>query len=254
MKRKRTNTSWETSSNWYKKCVGDKGHYYHQKIILPEVLKILKAQKKMNLDILDLACGQGILERALPKNYNYCGLDLSSSFIEYAEKNRREKKHKFLVADATKKLPISNSYDIVCIILALQNIEYPQKVFDNAYQCLKKGGKFIAVINHPYFRIPKQSSWEVDEKKKVQFRKIESYMSPQKIPIQTHPSKSKNSPLTYSYHNPLHLYFALLSRAGFCIETIQEWCSPKTSTGSKAKMENRARKEFPLFMSWTAKK
>ena len=29
-------TSWETSSAWYDKIVGAKGHYYHEQVILPE--------------------------------------------------------------------------------------------------------------------------------------------------------------------------------------------------------------------------
>ena len=41
---------------------------------------------------------------------------------------------------------------------------------------------------------------------------------------------------------------------GFCIENIEEWISDKKSTGSKAYIEDKARKEFPLFMTIVARK
>jgi len=46
----------------------------------------------------------------------------------------------------------------------------------------------------------------------------------------------------------------MLKEAGFVIEMLDEWCSDKQSTGSKAKMENRSRDEIPMFLAIVAKK
>jgi hypothetical protein len=104
-------------------------------------------------------------------------------------------------------------------------------------------------MNHPCFRVPRQSSWGVDEQKKLQYRRIDRYMEPLKIPIQTHPGQGDKSPQTWSFHHPLSTYVEGLSKSGFVIEKIEEWLSDKLSTGGKAKMENRSRLEFPLFLT-----
>lgn len=244
--------SWENSSNWYDLIVGKEGHYYHKRVIFPLLLGLMNEipYKK----VLDLACGQGVLSRVLPDNISYVGVDLAKSLIQAAKDYKKNKNHQFFVADVEKKLPVSErDFDYVTMILALQNVEKRDKVIQNAFTFLKKGGKFFLVINHPSFRIPRQSNWIFDEQKKCQSRSVDSYMTEQKIPIKMHPSK-KNSQITFSYHFPLSSLINALFKGGFVVEKIEEMCSDKKSTGKKAKMENRARKEFPLFLLIVAKK
>lgn len=248
-----SNTSWESSNQWYQKCVGDKGHYFHKTLIFPLLNKELKITHKSK--ILDLACGQGVLARNLAKKTEYCGIDLSKSLIEYAKKHATHPKHTFLCSDITKSLPVSeNFFDYCFIILALQNIETPEKVFKQAHKSLRSGGKLIVVINHPCFRIPRHSSWDMDQKNKIQSRKMDSYMSSLKIPILTNPSKGEKSTKTFSFHHPLSSYFSWMQKTGFLIENGFELTSKKNSIGKYAKMENRARKEFPLFLCLIAQK
>jgi hypothetical protein len=45
-----------------------------------------------------------------------------------------------------------------------------------------------------------------------------------------------------------------LRNAHFSLIDLEEWCSNKKSTGPKAKMEDRARQEIPLFLALLAKK
>jgi len=40
----------------------------------------------------------------------------------------------------------------------------------------------------------------------------------------------------------------------FTIDIIEEWTSDKESVGKVAKMENRARSEFPLFLALKCRK
>jgi hypothetical protein len=88
----------------------------------------------------------------------------------------------------------------------------------------------------------------VDAQKKLQYRRIDRYMTPLSIPIQTSPGKGKTEE-TISFHFSLSHYTALLKKAGFTIDSIEEWCSDKRSTGKTAAMENRSRQEFPLFLA-----
>lgn len=246
-------TSWESVTNWYDKSVGKEGHYYHQQVIIPKLLDILDINE--NSQVLDLACGQGILARHLPKKSAYTGVDLSDSLIRAAQKYDTLPGHRYLVHDATHALPFEPaSFTHALIILALQNIAEPEKVIDNASRLLKPKGKFILILNHPCFRIPRQSSWEIDEGKKLQYRRIDRYMSELKIPIQMQPSKGEKSAQTLSFHRPLSFYTKALAKKGFSICLLDEWCSDKVSTGKAAKMENRAREEIPLFLCIVAQK
>jgi len=68
-------------------------------------------------------------------------------------------------------------------------------------------------------------------------------------PIQMHPSKEKSSPYTFSYHDSISTYGKWMTTKGFALTKLEEWSSHKSSTGKRAKMENRAREEFPLFLA-----
>lgn len=247
-----TNSSWQKVSKWYNKSVGDEGHYYHQHVIMPNLKRILKL--KENQSLLDLACGQGVLERNMDSNIDYVGIDLASNLIREAIDKKTNPKHKFLVADVSKDLPITKiDFDAGAIVLALQNIKKPFGVIKNFSKHIRKNGQLVIVLNHPVFRIPRHTAWENDVTNKIQFRRIDDYMSPLEIPILAHPGK-KESENTWSYHYPLSAYTEMLFNNGFCIEKIEEWISNKKSTGSNAKVEDRARNEFPLFMTIIARK
>lgn len=125
----------------------------------------------------------------------------------------------------------------------------PKLAFDNIAKHLAPMGKLVIAMNHPCFRIPRQSSWKVDEQQKIQYRRIDRYSSSMEIPIQAHPSKGNESVSTWTFHHPLSVYSLWLKQSGFAIELIEEWHSNKVSTGGAAKMENRSRAEFPLFLA-----
>lgn len=241
---------WESVGQWYHGIVGDEGHYYHKNIILPGVLRLLCLQKKSQL--LDLGCGQGILAKHLPDYVKYTGIDASATLIKEAQRGKHPQQE-FFQGDVSRPLKVEpKAYSHATVILALQNIEAGEKVIQNAAKALQSGGKLLLVLNHPCFRIPRQSSWGIDEVKKTQYRRLERYMSPLQIPIQMHPGRGNASASTVSFHHPLSTYSQWLAKSGFQISAIEEWCSDKSSTGKNAKMENRSREEFPLFMTLLA--
>ena len=245
-------TSWKAVSGWYDSIVGEKGHYYHREVILPNVLRILDLKKGDSL--LDIGCGQGVVTRHIPKHIDYVGIDIAQPLLDAAKQYHSSPSHQFIHADLTRAWPLSNHppFSHAVCILVLQNIEDPDRIFQELSHVLLDGGRAIFVINHPYFRIPRQSRWSTDEATKAQTRELFSYMTPQRIPITTHPGRQlAETKTTWSFHVPLSEYTAMSQAHGFVIETIEEWCSPKHSTGSAARAENRARKEFPLFMAIT---
>lgn len=202
--------------------------------------------------VLDMACGQGVLARYLPGTVKYLGVDLATNLIAEARKMDRNREHQYLVADITKPLLIDEKFDWAVIILGLQNLDEPEGAIKNASKLLESDGKLLVVLNHPCFRIPKQSDWIVKNGK--QWRGMASYLSKLKIPIETSPFDKKNNRISWSYHYPLSDIVEMLSMSGMLVEKIEEWVSDKHSVGGAAKMENKARSEIPLFMTIVARK
>lgn len=231
---------------WYNKLAGSAGHYYHQHVVIPGVLRLLDL--KPGSKLLDLACGNGVLGKAVPGGISYTGIDIAPSLISEAKKTDRNQNHKYLVEDISKTLSVPADYTHGAIVLALQNTSNPEDALKSVSSRLLEGSSFIVVLNHPAFRIPRQSSWEIDETKKTQYRRVDRYMTPLEIPINMNPG-DRASQLTMSYHYPIGSYSKMLKDAGFTIDLIEEWTSDKESVGRTGRMENRARNEFPLFMA-----
>lgn len=245
-------TSWGKVAPWYNKLVGNSGHYYHERVIFPSLKKLY--QPKSGDHVLDVGCGQGVYGRLLPAGVSYTGIDISVELIAEAKKLDHSKSHSYFVADATHALPVeSDSYDLAISILALQNMKEARSAISEMARSVKVGGTIILVLNHPAFRIPRQSSWEVDEKNKLEYRRLNRYLSPLEIPINANPSV-KNSQVTWSYHNPISYFTKALTDSGCLITSLEEWVSDKESQGKAKRMENRARAEFPLFLTIVATK
>ena len=246
-------TSWQGVAGWYKDVVGERGSYYHQHVVLPGVLRLLNSRPYAS--VLDLGCGQGVFGRTVDAKVDYVGVDLAGSLISFAQKNDASKNHSYKVADIAKELKLEKrDFDVAVCLLALQNVDHPSAVIANATKHLKDDGRLVLVINHPCFRIPRQSAWGIDEKQNVQYRRVSSYMSPMKIPVTAHPSQGEKSPVTWSMHFSITDLSGYLAEAGFMIEKIEEWVSDKKSEGGVASRENKSRKEIPLFMGILARK
>lgn len=243
--------SWGAVATWYDKHLKTPDTY-HEKIILPNLLRLVDPQKGER--ILDLACGEGYFTRPLAEHgATPTGLDISPELIALAKKESPA--IAYHVGSAENLTPFKDEYfDKVLIVLAIQNIEHVQKVLSETARVIKRGGTFHIVMNHPAFRIPKRSSWAYDEKEGVQFRRIDQYLSESREAIDIHPGM-KDSPQTVSFHRPLQYYVKALMKAGFVIDRFEEWISHKDSdSGPRAKAENRARKEIPLFLYVRARK
>lgn len=244
-------TSWEKESSSYADLTKGSGHYYHEHIVIPGVVRLLSLKDGSKL--LDLGCGSGVLGRQLKPNRSYLGIDVSPGLIEEAKKLDHQPDHDYIIRDSTKPLSIARDFTHAALVLSLQNMRDQSMVIKNVSEHLVPGGILVIVLNHPCFRIPRQSSWGIDEVNKIQYRKINRYLTPIEIPITMHPGR-RNSPITWSYHEPVSFYSQTLKDFGFVIETIEEWASDKNSVGDAAKMENRARSEFPLFLTIKAVK
>ncbi|MEI6297088.1 MAG: class I SAM-dependent methyltransferase [bacterium] len=242
-------TSWGKVAGWYDEVVEEKGSYQRD-VVLPNLLRIMDI--KGGEKILDLACGQGFFSgEFLAKGADVVASDISEELIFIAKNNSKNNGIKFFVSPADNiKFLEEKSVDKIAVVLAIQNIENIGGVLKECSRVLKDGGKIYFVLNHPAFRIPKESSWGYDEEENIQYRRMDAYLSESRIKIDMNPGE-RNAPknFTISFHRPLQLYSKVLRNNGFCINTIEEWVSDKKSqSGPRQKAEDKARKEFPMFM------
>lgn len=252
---KKPKSSWENVSDWYGAYMGKEGGDYQKDIVFPGALRLLEPVD--GGDYLDLACGQGAFTTLLAKKVKagIVGLDASPSLIEQAKRGA-PKSAKFLVGDAGSFAHQfkPDQFDGIVCNLAIQNIDPLEPVFEQAARVLKTGGNFVLTMNHPAYRQPRQSGWGWDEERKLQYRRIDKYMSEYEMPIVAHPGSAPHKK-TYSYHRPLSIYINTLAKHGFLVDALEEWCSNKHSdSGPKARAENMARKEIPLFLALRAVK
>lgn len=236
------NTSWGGAA-----IVGD----YQKNLILPNLLRLIEIKK--GEVILDLGCGPGFFAgEFIKKGARVIAVDNSEDLIKQA-KGQNLKNAEFYAASADKLEFLKNeTANKATLILAIQNMESPDGVFKECARILKPEGRLFMVINHPAFRIPKSSEWGWDPVKKIQYRRIDSYMSESKEKIRMHPSVSSEQAqedYTITFHRPLQLYFKFLNKNGFCVSRLEEWISHrKSEPGPRAKAEDSARKEIPLFL------
>lgn len=240
-------TSWGKVANWYNKLLESEEGTYQKTLILPNLLRLLEIKKGET--ILDLACGQGFFARAFEKEgAKVIGVDISNELIVIAKKHSSQSIEYHVASAENLNFVKNKSANKITLILALQNIENIHEVLRECSRVLKQDGRLFIVLNHPSFRIPKQSSWGWDEKQKIQYRRIDSYLSESKAKIQMHPGDNPKK-ITWSFHRPLQFYFKLLNKYGFCVSRLEEWNSNKISErGPRSQAEDKARKEIPMFL------
>lgn len=239
-------TSWGKEATWYADHVEDLDSY-HEKVLLPNILRLVKPRNGMHL--FEIGCGEGFFARSIAsEGARVMGADIAPELIKIAKE--RDPRSTYLVrsADMLRDVP-ERHFDIVLAVLTLQNMAEIEPVFKEAKRILKAEGKLILVLNHPAFRIPKMSSWGYDEECSVQYRRMDAYLSARSQKIDMHPGATTKKSYTYSFHRSLQDYMKALRTAHFQIRSLEEWISHRTSErGPRKEAEDRARKEFPLFL------
>lgn len=240
-------TSWEKSADWYDRLIGPQGSELYQSVVIPKALDLLQPVESEH--ILDIGCGQGVFTRAMAScGAITTGIDLAPSLIAKAKKYPSPSRIRYYARDAANLEGLGN-FNAITAILCIQNMPHLAEISLACARHLKPGGRMLWVLNHPAFRIPRQSSWGWEEERKIQYRRIDAYSSEMEIPIVMHPGQPR-SEQTVSFHHSLQNLLAPGFASGLSLIGLEEWRSNKTSEpGPKARAENRARREFPLFLA-----
>ena len=243
---KKSDTSWDNSASWYDDLL-ERGGTYQSDLILPNLLRVLNL--KTWTKVLDVGCGTGFFTRRFSAAGAIAsGVDLGKDLIAVA-KERSEKKIQYHVGSAEyMNFLADKSFDQAVIVLALQNMEEPAKVLKECARVISDDGKIFLVLNHPAFRVPQKSSWGWDQENKIQYRRVDGYLSAIRAKIKMHPGEDP-SLHTWTFHRSLQDYFKMFSKNNLTVTRLEEWISHKnTPAGPRAAAENLARKEIPLFL------
>lgn len=248
-------TDWSEAASWYDSLVGDGGSEYQQHVVHPGVMRLLDL--KPGEPVLDVACGTGALCRLMHEaGAGVTGVDAAAAMIHRAQ-SRSDPAIRYLTADARQLdrcAPLRD--EVFCAatcVLAIQDMDPIAPVFQGVAARLAASGRFVLVMMHPAFRVPRQSAWGWDEKTNVQFRRVDRYLTCRREKILTHPGAGQAGGHTWTFHRPLQDYIAALAGTGLHLDALQEWTSHKTSDpGRRADAENTARREFPLFLALRA--
>ncbi|MFA6536792.1 MAG: class I SAM-dependent methyltransferase [Patescibacteria group bacterium] len=240
------NTSWGQSADWYDSHL-KKDDTYHSTIILPNLLKAMKI--KLGQRILEIGGGTGFFANEFQRLGAIVTVtDVAEELLKIGMQKYPEVNFKKCKGSQVDEKFDEDFFNLVTMILCLQNIEDFEPTLRSVARVMKGGARLYIVLNHPVLRVPRQSSWVWDEKNNTQFRRLDGYMSEVSIPMQMHPGADPEEK-TWTFHRPLSAYFRAFRASGFVITRLDEWCSQKVSVGAKAKQENRMREEIPLFMS-----
>lgn len=263
---------WDPVANWYDGWVGEEGSEHHRNLAIPHAMELLDLHA--NEQVLDIGAGQGVLVPTVIKTRaRYTGVDVSNKLLTIA-RQRHSKEARFLQGDARKLATIkgidAGTFDAAVFLLSIEDIDPLAQVIDSAVWALRDGGRLVIVMRHPAFRVPRQSGWGFDQQRELQYRRVDHYLTPMRVPMKSYAvnrprqkpksesgekpkldAKREGAGVTISYHRPLSQYITELVSAGMVIDALRE--IPTYKQG-KSPAEQRANEEIPLFLALRARK
>lgn len=172
------------------------------------------------LGICDLACGQGIVARALSdEGATVVGIDTSVRLLEIAraEESAHPRGIEYAEINAETLVGLSSlGFDGVVCNLALMDIEDLSATSASIYRVLRHGGWFAFTIMHPCFQTS-DSYWSTSVAKTG--RMVRAYFEEGRWQST---SGTGMRARTGSIHRTLSSYFNNLSAAGLVLKTISE--------------------------------
>ncbi len=139
--------------------------------------------------------------------------------------------------------------DAIVFLLSIQDMEPIADILASAAWAVKPSGRLVILMHHPCFRIPRQSGWGWDDERKLQYRRIDSYLTPMTVPVR--PIAHGQPGSIQAHHQPLHVYINGLIENGFVIDRMVEVPAYPAIVrrGKRSQAENRANSEIPLYMA-----
>ncbi|HET6261170.1 MAG TPA: class I SAM-dependent methyltransferase, partial [Chloroflexia bacterium] len=169
-------------------------------------------------------------------------------------RRRHGNEGRFFLGDACDLTAVQGlregSYDGVTFLLSIQDMDPLEKVLASAAWALKPGGRLVALLTHPAFRVPRQSGWGWDEGRRLQYRRVDRYLTPLPVPMKS----VDGSRPTRSFHRPVSAYVNGLASCGLVVDNMLEVPAHrvKSPRAGDERAAELARREIPLFLALRA--
>lgn len=180
-------------------------------VILPLVIEESINLSFSNSSIIDVGCGCGFLTNQVYQNgrKNIIGVDISPISVKYAKE--KYPYINFYCADICH-FDIAQKFDLCLAIMTLNNIPDIDGFFTAMNKSLKRYGKMIVMIPHPYF-------WPINH------LHCQNYSYEKEIPyvykFSTKGCKEYKSTVYY-FHRKRKTYYKLAKKYGFTVLNTKE--------------------------------
>lgn len=174
--------------------------------------------------VLDLGCGYGWhCKYAVQAGAeSVLGIDSSRKMLDRALARNFDEKIAYELCSLEEYAYPDDSFDLVISNLVLHYIEDLEKIYQNVYRTLRRGGCFLFNIEHPAFTAGVNEDWIYDKDGNIVCWPIDHYYDAGKRETNFLGQK------VIKQHHTLTQILNTLLQCGFCIEAIEEAVPPES--------------------------
>jgi len=185
----------------------------YRHVLVPNMLQVIGGGSANS--VVDAGCGVGVLTHLLGQKYErVTGIDPSASSIEIAKRSFGVSAE-FITATLESFSEQHPKFgDLVVANMVLMDVLNLETFMDAAYRLLKRRGRFVFSITHPWFW---PQYYGYDKEPWFQYSKDVVVEAPFRI------STQKNCALSSTHvHRPLESYIRVFGEAGFIVSSLLE--------------------------------
>lgn len=248
----KTRDTWNRNAAWWDEAVGE-GDLFQRQLVLPTTERLLELQA--GEEVLDIACGNGLLSRRMAKlGARVVACDFSEMFLERAKARTTEDGDRidYRLIDATDRVQLltlgARRFDAAVCNMALMDISAIDPLVAALSEILKPGGRFVFSVLHPCFN--SSGSRLVAELEDRDGELLTTYSV--KVSSYLHPSPQRGvgipgQPVAQYYFNrPLSVLFSACFRVGFVTDGLEEpGFGPEVETETETALSWVCLKDIP---------
>jgi ubiquinone/menaquinone biosynthesis C-methylase UbiE len=224
---------WNEAARSFVEFVRSGKNYYAEYLNGPALKQMVGDVK--GKQVLDIGCGEGFLSRHFAKaGAVVTAVDISEALVEAAkgEEQRHPLGVRYIAADAAKLSMLGDeSFDVAYCHMALMDIEDYEAAIGEVSRVLRKGGRFVAVIEHPCFNVRTIDGrmiggWETrlreDGSKEYLYYRVEDYLQRHIFTSEWKHERLPSSFVTTGFHRTLSDYVNTLNKHGLVVTMFDE--------------------------------